>query len=162
MQSYYKLSPIIYDDQFWWKKDDLNFWEQEFNSPPHQTVLELGSGTGRIAKKLIKHCDYLGLDISKEYIQYSNSKFFNPSKKYFIHKDMRSFYLNKYFKYIFIGFNSLLHLLSEEDISQCLEAVKRHMNKDSRFYIDIFSPQNYHFFSFDKLSVWDDYIYLRS
>ena len=24
MQSYYKLSPIIYDDQFWWKKDDLN------------------------------------------------------------------------------------------------------------------------------------------
>ena len=24
---YYNISPQIYDDQFWWKKDDIEFWK---------------------------------------------------------------------------------------------------------------------------------------
>ena len=37
--------------------------------------------------------------------------------------DMRNFKLNKTFDLIFIGFNSFLHLLREEDAISCLDCV---------------------------------------
>ena len=30
MSKYYSISPQLYDDQFWWKKDDIEFWKQIF------------------------------------------------------------------------------------------------------------------------------------
>ena len=53
---------------------------------------------------------------------------------------MRNFHLNKTFGLIFIGFNSFLHLLKDDDATSCLECIKKHMHKDSRFLIDIFTP----------------------
>ena len=54
--------------------------------------------------------------------------------------DMRNFQLNKTFDLIFIGFNSFLHLLKDEDAISCFECVKKHMHENSRFLIDIFTP----------------------
>ena len=27
MNEYYMIDPQTYDDQFWWKKDDIEFWK---------------------------------------------------------------------------------------------------------------------------------------
>ena len=53
---------------------------------------------------------------------------------------MCNFQLNKTFDLIFIGFNSFLHLLTDEEAMSCLKCVKKHMHKQSRFIIDIFIP----------------------
>ena len=44
------------------------------------------------------------------------------------------------FDLIFIGFNSFLHLLRDEDAEACLKCVKQHMHKHTLFVIDIFVP----------------------
>ena len=53
---------------------------------------------------------------------------------------MRDFQLNKTFDLIFIGFNSFLHLLIDEDAASFFTCVKKHMHENSRFLIDIFIP----------------------
>ena len=53
---------------------------------------------------------------------------------------MRDFQLNKAFDLIFIGFNSFLHLLKDEDADSFFTCVKQHMHAKSRFLIDIFVP----------------------
>jgi hypothetical protein len=53
---------------------------------------------------------------------------------------MKEFIFEKKFDNIFIGFNSWLHLLKESDATQCLSSIKKHMHRNSKFYIDIFVP----------------------
>ena len=80
---------------------------------------------------------YSGIEISKEYIEYADSKH-NISS--IIHADMRHVNLNKTFDYLFIGFNSFSHLLDSEDVSLFFDKVKSHMHEKSYFYIDLFIP----------------------
>ena len=62
--------PILYDDQYWWKKDDIEFYKNII--PEGSKVLELGSGTGRLAIPLLKKkINYHGLDSSREFVNYS-------------------------------------------------------------------------------------------
>ena len=51
MSTYYFIDPILYDDQFWWKKDDIEFWKQCIGNT-RNSVLELAAGTGRISLPL--------------------------------------------------------------------------------------------------------------
>ena len=136
---YYLIDPQTYDDQFWWKKDDIEFWKSLFIYPD-TSILELAAGTGRLAIPLIREgIHYTGLELSNEYVQYANLKFqfSNP----IILGDMRDFNFNKKYDFIFIGFNSFLHLLSEDEAIQCLRSIKNHMHANSKLYIDIFMPE---------------------
>ena len=138
---YYTIHPKIYDDQFWWKKDDIEFWKKVLY-PHTSTVLELAAGTGRVAHPLIKEgFNYMGLEISKSYCDYANQSFINKSKCLF-QGDIRCFDFNKKFDKIFIPFNSLSHLLNEKDFISMLSCIKNHMHSSSEFYIDIFYPHS--------------------
>jgi len=135
---YYVIDPQTYDDQFWWKKNDIEFWKSTINSTDI-TVLELAAGTGRLGIPLIREgFQYIGLELSDEYVQYANLKF--DSLQPIISGDMRTFNHNKKYDIIFIGFNSFLHLLSEIDAVKCLESIKKHMHNKTRVYIDILMP----------------------
>tara|TARA_B100001750_G_C15365064_1_gene524286 strand:+ start:142 stop:894 length:753 start_codon:yes stop_codon:yes gene_type:complete len=138
---YYTIPPQIYDKQFWWKKDDVEFWKQ-IPSFKNKTILELAAGTGRLGIPLVREgFNYTGIELSSEYCEYANLKLkkWNNST-YIANDDMRTFNLNKQFDIIFIGFNSWLHLLTEEDVVKCLQSIKKHMNPDSIFYIDNLIP----------------------
>jgi len=135
---YYLIDPQTYDDQFWWKKDDIEFWKSLFIYPD-TNILELAAGTGRLAVPLIREgINYTGLELSNEYVQYANLKF--QFSDPIILGDMRDFNLNKKYDFIFIGFNSFLHLLSKNEAIQCLRSIKNHMHSNSKLYIDIFMP----------------------
>ena len=68
MTKYYSIPPQLYDDQFWWKKNDIEFWKTNATSS-NCAVLELAAGTGRLAVPLIQEgAIYTGLDISPQYI----------------------------------------------------------------------------------------------
>ena len=135
-KQYYTINPQIYDAQFWWKKNDIEFWKQIFNKK-NNTILELASGTGRIGIPLVREgLQYQGIEISQKYCQYANSRIKKLYKKHCItNDDMRTFNLNKKFDQIFIGFNSWLHLLNEKDAVKCLQKVKQHMKSPSLLYI---------------------------
>ena len=87
------------------------------------TVLELASGTGRLAYPIIElGLDYTGLDSSKEFLKLANSKLGDKAN------------------FIFIGFNSFLHNLTVKDAKSCLQCVLKHLNPKGKFLLSIFVP----------------------
>ncbi len=131
-----------YDDEHWWKKDDLDFWRDQLDKSAGKTVLELACGTGRIAGPLLeKGADFTGIEISPEFCDRARTKLIDYGERVSIHQgDIRNFTLNRKFDLIIIGFNSFLHLLTDDDALACLACVRNHMHKNSRFVIDIFLP----------------------
>ena len=67
-----------------------------------------------------------------------------------INADFREFDLIKKFDMIFIGFNTFLHLLTDNDAGLFLQSVKKHMHSKSLFYIDIFVPNPDFLYKQDK------------
>ena len=134
--------PQRYDDQYWWKKNDMEFWKNIYQESFGNNILELGVGTGRLAIPLIKEgAKYTGIEISEEFCRYSKkqlNKYCNSFK--IINNDFRSFNLNTKFDMIFIGFNTFLHLLNDNDAIFFFDSIKKHMHKNTRFYIDILVP----------------------
>ena len=138
---YYTIPPQIYDKQFWWKKDDVEFWKKLLFSK-NKKILELAAGTGRLGIPLVREgLNYKGVELSSEYCKYANLKLNEFNNFACIENDdMRTFDFKFFFDFIFIGFNSWLHLLTEEDANKCLRSIKKHMQPHSLFYIDILIP----------------------
>ncbi|MGE0634100.1 MAG: hypothetical protein AB7O96_16920, partial [Pseudobdellovibrionaceae bacterium] len=57
-----------------------------------------------------------------------------------IHGDCRTFSLNKKFRTIFIGFNSMLHMKDQNSLESLLGRVNLHLQPDGSFLFDIFNP----------------------
>ena len=104
--------------------------------------MELACGTGRLANSLVRDgADYTGLELSSDFAALARKKLsYLSNTPAIITGDMRDFQLNKTFDLIFIGFNSFLHLLTDEDAASFFTCVKKHLNENSRFLIDIFIP----------------------
>ena len=91
MIQYYIINPQTYDDQFWWKKDDIQFWHNIISlyHSKNFEILELAAGTGRLARPLIlSGFNYTGLELFKThnysvYIKYPylRTSFVNQGKK---------------------------------------------------------------------------------
>ena len=144
MTRFYSIPPQLYDDQFWWKKDDIEFWKNNLLSSSDLSILEIACGTGRLAEPLLREgANYHGLEISEEYLQFAKSKLnkYIQSPSIYL-DDMRSFKLNKKFDIIFIGFNSLLHLLNKKELYSFLSCIKEHMHSKSVFYLDVLIPKD--------------------
>ena len=104
--------------------------------------MELACGTGRLANSLVRDgADYAGLELSPDFADLAKKKLNQYcNTPTIVMGDMRNFQLNKTFDLIFIGFNSFLHLLTDEDAISFFSSVKNHMHKNSRFLIDIYIP----------------------
>ena len=133
--------PKLYDDQYWWKKDDIEFYKRII--PPGSSALEIGSGTGRLALPLLRaKIDYYGLELSEELSKYSQKKLrrYDSITRIF-QGDMRSFNIKMKFDRIFIAFNSFLHILSDEDAMSSLLCIKDHLKENGEFILEILSPK---------------------
>jgi len=104
--------------------------------------LELACGTGRIAEPLLRSgAQYTGMDIEKRFLRSAQKKLSKYKGHFSIHYgDMRSFNFKTNYDLIFIGFNSFLHLLTDEDVLDFFQCVKNHMHAKTRFIIDIYIP----------------------
>lgn len=145
--------PIRYDEENWWKKDDLEIWKYFCKRKNNLNILELASGTGRISIPLLREgLNVTGLELSKSFCEASVDKAI-PYKKQakFIQGDITNFNLNEKFDVIFVGYNSFLHLLKNEDAEACLSCVKKHLNPNGRFYIDIYMPSPLHYYRPENL-----------
>ena len=120
----------------------MDFWINLFNETDGNTVFELACGTGRLAQVFLREgAQYTGLDIEPNFIRAAKKKLAGFGDLVSILEgDMRSFRLGKKFDLIFIGFNSLLHLLTDKDAQDFFQCVRVHMHEKSRFLIDIYMP----------------------
>ena len=116
-------------------KEIISHYARQCNGP----VLELASGTGRLAKYIIDlGLPYTGIDNSRPFLDKANNNFANKGS--FLLHDMRDFNLKQSYDFIFIGFNSFLHNLTDEDAKNCLHSVKSHLSKNGLFILSIFLP----------------------
>ena len=99
------------------------------------TVLELGCGSGRIARVLIEagH-EVVGLDRDREALAVAAGFGVHT-----IAGDFTEFTLKRHFERIIIPYNGLYCLLSEAEMVSCLRSVERHLAAEGMLIFDVFS-----------------------
>ena len=131
-------NPQLYDAVHYNYKWDIKLI-QNYAKKINGSVLELASGTGRLAYPIIElGLDYTGIELSKPFLQEANKKFKNKTN--FVFGDIRDFDLKSTFDFIFIGFNSFLHNLTTMDAKNCLNCVLKHIHPKGQFLLSIFTP----------------------
>jgi len=132
------LNPNLYDalhNDIGTDENVIKYYAKKCNGP----VLEIACGTGRLSKYIIDlGLPYTGIDNSKPFLDISLQKFGGNGT--FLHNNMQDFKLAEKFDFIFIGFNSFLHNLTDKDALNCLRCVREHLNSDGIFLLSIFLP----------------------
>ncbi len=101
-------------------------------------ILELGCGTGKLSIPLADAgFAVTGLDNSPALLQFAAGK---SAAVQWIEGDMRDFDLDERFALIMLPSNNLGHLHTPEDFAGCLGSVKRHLQSEGTFVIDVFVP----------------------
>lgn len=102
------------------------------------SALELAVGTGRVAVPLSERgVQVTGIDLSKEMLAVLASK---ESGVTAIHGDMAEFDLDRRFSLVYIVFNSLFALSSQDRQVACFRRVAEHLEPGGRFLVDCFVP----------------------
>lgn len=107
-----------------------------------QPVLELACGTGNYLVTFSeKNVDVAGLDISESMLGAAERRAREKrTESNLINADMRDFDLGQNFRLIFIAGNSLQHLETTADVESAFASVRRHLEKDSKFIVEVFNP----------------------
>jgi len=132
------LNPELYDalhNDIGTDENVIKYYAKKCNG----SVLEIACGTGRLSKYIIDlGLPYTGIDNSKPFLNVSLEKFGKNGT--FLYNDMQDFKLAEKFDFIFIGFNSFLHNLTDKDALNCLRSVRDHLNGNGLFLLSIFLP----------------------
>lgn len=105
----------------------------------HGRVLELACGSGRLTIPIAQQgVEIIGADLSRPMLDAARAKASRAGVDVpFVEADMRNFDLPGKFAGILIPGNSLLHLLSIDDLKQCFASVRRHLAPRGRLVFDI-------------------------
>lgn len=137
--SYYNLEMDGYTD-------DVNFFDELL--PEQANILELGCGSGRVARNLLNGKRRLtGIDISMPMLQKAKQHDASPSAQ-FAAMDMTKLAFNCNFDSLIIPYNSLNLLVTQENIINCLHGCRGHLREGGLFIAQIFIPT--HKFLTDK------------
>lgn len=122
-------------------QNDLPFYKK-WCEKTGGSVLELCCGTGRLALPLLASgIDITGVDSSDSMIARAREKASAQGLDLEIVKaDIRRFSLEKKFSLIFIPFNSLQCIYTNEDLVMILNNVRNHLEPGGWFLFDIFNP----------------------
>ena len=110
-------------------------------------VLELGIGTGRVARYLAwQGVDVVGLDLSRAMIERARANMEELSvgiraRITIVEGDMRSFDLGTIFPLAICPFTAFQHLLTVEDQMQALRRIREHLAPSGHFVLDLFDPR---------------------
>jgi len=124
---------------------DLPFWLrrcEEARGWGSGRILEVACGTGRLTIPIAKEgFDIAGLDLLPQMLDAARWKAEAEGLSIPWHTgDCRDFHLGERFSLVFIPFNSMLHLLTNEDLLAFFSCVLEHMEPEGRFILEVFSP----------------------
>lgn len=105
-------------------------------------VLELACGTGQLTVPVaLNGLPTVGLDLSRAMLTVALRRAAaTGAPAAFVQGDMRDCALGHGFSLIFVARNSLLHLLSTEDLLAAFRTVRDHLTPSGLFAFDIFNP----------------------
>ena len=106
-----------------------------------KTLLEIGSGTGNLAKRFQENNqDYIGLDYSQSMIAIAKERNKNGT---FLHGDMREFELEKPVDCILITGRSTSYLITNEDINNTFGSIYKNLNKGGILIFDFIDANRF-------------------
>jgi SAM-dependent methyltransferase len=108
-------------------------------------VLELACGTGRVMIPIAQALHrtgrtMVGLDLAPAMLEAARAKASTGVPPELVLGDMRRFALGRRFGLIFVAFNSLLHLTTNEALAECFTHVREHLAPGGTFAFDVFNP----------------------
>ncbi|CAA6816929.1 MAG: Methyltransferase domain family [uncultured Aureispira sp.] len=133
--------PILYDGLYQHTDKDVEMYLKLTEG--HDTILECGIGTGRLAIPWAKAGKSVyGIDYSASMLEEFKEKLTNfpseISESIEMQKaDMRSFDLGRKFSFVCIPFASFVYLLTPEDQKSCLRALRQHVAEGGTIVIDL-------------------------
>jgi len=123
---------------------DLNFWETIISSYYSADVLEIGCGTGRIARQIIDSIhSYVGIDISTHFLSYfKNTECFkhNIDKISLEEIDYRNFETEKTFDIIMLSSQFPGHIYNYMDFHRLLKKLSLMLKYGGKAVIDYCNP----------------------
>ncbi|MCC7147041.1 MAG: class I SAM-dependent methyltransferase [Phycisphaeraceae bacterium] len=127
-------------DRMFHGEHDLEFWLS--HARMSNSVLELACGTGRIAIPVARtNISVVGLDASKNMLAEAKEKSQAAGVRVeWVQADMRHFDLARKFSLVILANNSLCHLLTYHQLAECLACVRRHLEPQGKFIVDVFVP----------------------
>lgn len=140
-RDYHGINARLYDSVQGGARD-VEYYVRTIGPAP-ATVLELGSGTGRVAIPLAEsgHTVY-ALDNSPDMHQVLRGKVPASLRDRIaqVEGDMRDFSLGMLFDFILLGLNTVFALVEAEDRRDCFRSVSRHLKPDGKFILDFSLP----------------------
>ncbi len=150
MNNDYQVGHLIYEatiyDGMNTHLNDLPFYRRWLPKSPEARILELCCGTGRLTIPIAQAgYDITGVDYTPSMLEQAKVKAAEAGLAIeFIEADMRTLDLSDTYELIFIPFNSIHHLYTNEDLFQTLANVKQHLKAGGTFLFDCFNP-NIHY-----------------
>lgn len=142
----YKVGDLIYDAMIYEGLNtfltDLEFYKKWMPKDKNAPILELCCGSGRLTIPLAKEGAHIwGVDNSKSMLEQAKSKAQHENLDIpFIESDIRTLDLSRQFDLVFIPFNSIHHLYTNDDLFLTLQVVQKHLKDDGLFILDCYNP----------------------
>ncbi|WP_437373441.1 class I SAM-dependent methyltransferase [Maribacter litoralis] len=146
MNSNYKVGDLIYDanvyDGMNTNLADLQFYKRWLPKNKNSRILELCCGTGRLTLPIAQAgYNISGVDNTSSMLEAAKEKASKEGLEVeFINADIRTLDLPDQYDLIFIPFNSIHHLYTNEDVFMAFSVVKRHLKEGGIFLLDCFNP----------------------
>ncbi|WP_044397687.1 class I SAM-dependent methyltransferase [Lacinutrix sp. Hel_I_90] len=122
-------------------EEEYLFYSTLLNKYKKNQVLEMGSGTGNLAKYFVANgFDYHGLDYSADMVALASQKL---SKKHFIQGDMRDFKLNQTTQSIIITGRTSSYLLSNKNVHNALHAIYNNLENQGILCFDFIDANRF-------------------
>lgn len=146
MEEKYKVGKLVYDADIYDGMNtdiaDLPFYSRWLKEKKDGKILELCCGTGRLTIPLVQEgYTITAVDNSPSMLAQAKAKTDELNLHIqFIESDMRTLDLPEMYDIIFIPFNSIHHLYTNQDFFDVLAGVKKHLKEDGYFIFDCFNP----------------------
>jgi len=146
INSNYQVGDLIYDANMYDGMNtdlaDLQFYKRWLPKNKDARILELCCGTGRLTLPIAKAgYDIIGVDYTPSMLEQAKVKATEAGLAIeFIEADIRTLDLSEKYDLIFIPFNSIHHLYTNEDLFKAFKVVKHHLKEGGLFLLDCFNP----------------------
>ena len=137
-QLYSKLANIYHEmyQHIFDYDDEFNFYDALLKSNNCQKILEIGCGSGMLARRFLKNgYDYLGLDLFDEMLDIARSE---TKSDRFIQCDMRNLSFNRQFDAVLITGRSISYVIDNPGIIDTLTGVHKSLKDKGLFIFGVF------------------------
>jgi SAM-dependent methyltransferase len=133
-----------YDRAYARRKEDVTFYAKlaaKLGGP----VLELGVGTGRVARAIaLRGLELVGVDLVPEMLEKARENLARDPEsgaRVRLHEgDLRSVRVDRTFPLVISPFNVLMHLYTRADFDAAMDTVKAHLAPGGTFAFDVLVP----------------------